>query len=118
MLLLFVVFYTLNIMLRKQLGQDLSVLRVVFGIDLLILGVLLLALVAMLSYYYYWMGRSYYQLGINTVASIYISLSFDAFYILSIVASGVLTVLAANSLRRKNMSQIVSSPSCLPSCMD
>lgn len=118
MLLLFVVFYTLNIMFRKQLGQDLSVLRVVFGIDLLILGALLLALVATLSYYYYWMGRSYYQLGINIMASVYISLSFDAFYILSIIASGVLSVLAAKSLKRKNMSQTVSSPSCLPYCMD
>ncbi|KAF3045176.1 hypothetical protein E8E12_010361 [Didymella heteroderae] len=107
MLLLYVVFYLLNIMLRKQLGQNLSVLKVVFGIDLLILGVLLLTTTAMLCQYYYWYGHgSYWRSGPTSVyASVYINLAFNAFQVLSIIGSGVLSILAVKSLKQRSMAQ-------------
>ncbi|KAF1931641.1 uncharacterized protein M421DRAFT_2288 [Didymella exigua CBS 183.55] len=106
MLLLYVVFYLLNMMLRKQLGQNLSVLRVVFGIDLFILGVLLFTYTVMLCQYYYELGRNdYFNPGVNIAAAIYISLAFDALHVLSIIGSGALSVLAVKSLRQRSMAQ-------------
>lgn len=115
MLFLYVVFYLLNIMLRKQLGQNLSILKVVFGIDLFILGVLLLTTTAMLCQYYYWnahRGDSYgWDYPSNLFATVYIDLAFNAFEILSILGSGVLSILAVKSLKQKNMAQTASFPS-------
>ncbi|KAJ4383512.1 hypothetical protein N0V86_001564 [Didymella sp. IMI 355093] len=105
MLFLYVVFYLLNIMLRKQLGQNLSVLKIVFGIDLLILGVVLLAYTAIICQYYYWSSRNYYYSPglISSWATISLSLAFDALQILSIIGSAILSVLAVKSLKQKGM---------------
>lgn len=114
MLFLYVVFYLLNIMLRKQLGQNLSVLKIVFGIDLLILGALLLTVTAMLCQYYYYYGHrrgNYWDYPSNLFASVYIDLAFNAFEVLSIIGSGILSILAVKSLKQRGMAQTVSSAS-------
>jgi hypothetical protein len=112
MLYLYVVFYLLNIMLRKQLGQSLSVFKVVFGIDLLILGVLLLTTTAMLCQYYYWYAHrgDDWDYPSSLFATVYIDLSFNAFEILSVIGSGVLSILAVKSLKQRGMAQTVRSP--------
>lgn len=107
MLFLYVVFYLLNVMLRKQLGQNLSFLKVVFGIDLLILGVLLLTTTVLLCQYYYWYAHrgDSWDYPSNLYASVYIDLAFSAFEILSVIGSGVLSILAAKSLKQRGMAQ-------------
>ncbi|KAJ4341447.1 hypothetical protein N0V87_001838 [Didymella glomerata] len=107
MLFLYVVFYLLNTMLRKQLGQNLSVLKVVFGIDLLILGVLLLTTTAMLCQYYFWYAHrgDSWDYPPSLYASVYVDLAFSAFEVLSIVGSGVLSILAVKSLKQRGMAQ-------------
>ena len=113
MLYLYVVFYLLNIMLRKQLGQNLSVLKVVFGIDLLILGVLRLTTTAMLCQYYYGYAHrgDNWDYPSNLVATVYIDLAFNAFEVLSVIGSGVLSILAVKSLKQRGMAQTVRFPS-------
>jgi hypothetical protein len=115
MLFLYVVFYLLNTMLRKQLGQNLSVLKVVFGIDLLILGVLLLTTTAMLCQYYFWYAHrgDSWDYPPSLYASVYVDLAFSAFEVLSIVGSGVLSILAVKSLKQRGMAQTVGSSSHL-----
>lgn len=111
MLFLYVVFYQLNIMLRKQLGQNLSILKVVFAIDLLILGALLLTTTAMICHYYYWIGhdRDSWNYPTSLTRTVYIDLAFNAFLILSVIGSGVLSLLAVKSLKQRSMAQTVRS---------
>lgn len=117
-LLLYVVFYLLNMMLRKQLGQNLSVLKIVFGLDVLILGVLSLVFTAMFCNYYYHQGRGYYyRPEVNIIAAVYTSLAFDAFEVLSIIGSLAMSVLAARSLQQRKMAKTVSPQSCLQHCL-
>lgn len=118
MLFLYVVFYLLNIMLRKQLGQNLAVLKIIFGIDLLILGGLMLTVTAMLCQYYYYYGRrsgSYSGYPSGLYASGYIDLAFNSFEALSVIGSGILSILAVKSLKQRGIAQNVSSTSYLRS---
>ena len=100
-------------MLRKQLGHNSSALKIGFGLDLFILGSLLCSLVVLLCYEYWWIGRSYWKrpssFSFNSMASAYVSLAFDAVYMISILASGVLSLLAARSLRKKHAASGVST---------
>ncbi|KAF2625179.1 hypothetical protein BU25DRAFT_412980 [Macroventuria anomochaeta] len=106
-LFLFVVIYTLNIMLRKQLGHNPSALKIAFGLDLFVLGGLLLSYVVLLCYTYWRAGRFYRTrlsgFSFNYIASTYVCLAFDAVYMISILASGVLSLLAARSLKKKHV---------------
>jgi hypothetical protein len=113
-LFLFVVIYTLNIMLRKQLGASTSALKIVLGLDLFVLAALLLTYVVMTCYIYYWNIRSFYGYyrsdWFNWVATNYVSLAFACVYLISILGSGVLALLSTRSLKKKHSAGSVSPP--------
>lgn len=112
-LLLFVVIYTLNTMLRNQLGRSTAMLKVTLGIDLAVLGLILLTLTIMSIYALYWVGRSLSMdspSNLYTVlnATIYLGLAFDAVTLLSVLGSGALAFVAARSLKKKHIAGAVS----------
>lgn len=108
-ILLMVVFiWTLNTMLRKQLGHNPSVLKVALGVALLVLSGLLVSMVA-LGCYVYWMGAddgqdssltTYYNL---LSAVNYIRVVFWALFMISLLASGAVSLLAVRSLRKNHV---------------
>ncbi|KAH6644024.1 hypothetical protein C7974DRAFT_12783 [Boeremia exigua] len=103
-LLLFVVIYTLNTMLRKQLGHNPSSLRIALGIDLFVLGSLLLSSVVLVAYLYWHFSRAYFRgyISISPMSPLYVTLAFSAVFLISILASGALSIAAARSLKKRN----------------
>jgi len=105
--LLFVAIWTLNIMLRKQLGNTSAILKIVLAIDLAILGVLLLVITVLICYSYHFIGRSIYEspanLSIILSATQYISLALSAVIVISILGSGAVSLAAARSLKKKHL---------------
>ena len=118
--LLFVAIWTLNIMLRKQLGHTSAILKIVLAIDLAILGVLLLVITVLICYSYHFIGRSIYEspasLGTILSATQYISLALSAVIVISILGSGAVSLAAARSLKKKHLANTVS-PS-MYTCLD
>lgn len=111
-LLAFVVLYTLNTMLRKQLGHNPSALRMVFGPILFVLGGLLLSYLVIVSYLYSHYGRlsyGYDDVDIDVMSPTYISLAFDGMFLISILGSGALSIIAARSLKKKHGTSNVST---------
>lgn len=102
-LLLFVFVWTLNDMLRKQLGHNPSALKIALGVDLFILGGLLASYVGMSCYESYWTPRSHYEGDYDWMASSYVNLAFWVIYLPSILASGALSLLAVRSLQKKHV---------------
>jgi hypothetical protein len=112
-LLLFVAIWTLNILLRKQLGHTSAMLKVILAIDLVILGVILLVATAFICYSYHFVGRdSYYDspgnIGTILSATQYIGFAFDGVTVISILGSGALSLATARSLKKKNIANTVS----------
>jgi hypothetical protein len=111
-LLLFVAIWTLNNMLRKQLGHTSAMLKIILMIDLVILGVLLLVVTVFICYSYHFISRSIYEspanMGIILSASQYIVLAFHAVTVISILGSGALSLVAARSLKKKHIANTVS----------
>jgi hypothetical protein len=111
-LLLFVAIWTLNTMLRKQLGHTSAMLKIILGIDLVILGVLLLVVTVLICYSYHFIGRSIYDssasLGIILSATQYITLAFNAVIVISILGSGAVSLATARSLKKKHIANTVS----------
>lgn len=106
-LLLWVVIFTLNIMLRKQLGASTSALELVFGVVLFVLGALLLTYTVLTCYIYYYGVRSfnryyYWNNGFNYMSAAYVGLAFVCVYLVSISGSGILAILGARSLKKKH----------------
>ncbi|KAJ4987725.1 hypothetical protein SVAN01_06749 [Stagonosporopsis vannaccii] len=104
-MLAFVVIYTLNTMLRKQLGHNPSGLRMVFGSILFVLGGLLLSYLAIQSYFLWNFGRmdyGYNNITIDVMSPSYISLAFDGTFLVSILSSGALSIAAARALKKKH----------------
>ncbi|KAF2996477.1 hypothetical protein E8E13_004826 [Curvularia kusanoi] len=113
-LLLVVAFWTLNMMLRKQLGHTPPALKVALGIDLVVLAVILLPVIVLSSYGYYFIGRESYRsyqdnLTYILLAATYMRLAFNGVIIISAFVSGALSLSAGNSLRKKHMANTVSS---------
>ncbi|KAJ8109176.1 hypothetical protein OPT61_g7655 [Boeremia exigua] len=92
-------------MLRKQLGHTSSTLKAAFAFDLFILGGLLLSRLA-LQCYTFWMSsrlnRMDFNSSFNWMVVSYVNLAFDGVFLVSILASGALSILTALSLKKKN----------------
>lgn len=106
-LLLFVAIWTLNNMLRKQLGHTSAMLKIILVIDLVILGALLMVITVLICYSYHYLDRSYYEsppnIGTILSATQYILLAFNAVVVISILGSGALSLVAARSLKKKHL---------------
>ena len=112
--MLFVVIWTLNFVLRKQLGHRPLALRVTLLVDLFILGSLLAAFVSLVCYQD-WLSiqelqgnYDAYPGNYNWMASGYLQLTFWALYLVSILASGTLSLLTVRSLEKRNLARGVS----------
>jgi len=116
-LLAVVVIYTLNAMLRKQLGHNPSALRKVFGPVLFVLGGLLLSYVSIQSYVGWTLGRmyrayeEYYNIAIDGMSPTYVWLAFEGTFLVSILGSGAFSIITAHSLRKRHGTSNVSTPS-------
>lgn len=113
MLLLYVVIWTLNTMLRKQLGHNPSALKTALIADLVVLGCLLIASVVMYCYVT-WLSMDSYMNRRSVrdfdYRAIYIvDLTFWCLYLVSIIAAGALAVLAVSSLHAKRVAGGVSA---------
>lgn len=110
-LLLFVVIYILNTMLRKQLGHNPSGLKNALGLILLVMGGLLLSYVAIQCYLYNAQMDLYrgYTIAIDYSSPVYIGLAFDALVIISMLFSGALSIIAARSLKKTYNTSNVSA---------
>lgn len=113
-LLLVVAFWTLNMMLRKQLGHTPAALKVALGIDLAVLGIILLPVIVLTSYGYYFIGRQdyrFYEANVTYIllAATYMGLAFKGVTIISVLGSGALSLIAGRSLKKKHMANTVSS---------
>ena len=116
-LFLWVVIWTLNTMLRKQLGARTSALKIALGLDLFLLGALLLAYIVMICNIFYLSGRSLYNysrwgMGSKWISASYVGIAFSCVYLISISGSGILALLGARSLKKKHGAGSVSRP-CL-----
>jgi hypothetical protein len=111
-LLLFVAIWTLNILLRKQLGHTSAMLKVILAIDLVILGVILLVATVFICYSYHSVGRDSYSspgnIGSILSATQYIGFAFDGVTVISILGSGALSLATARSLKKKHIANTVS----------
>lgn len=113
-LFLFVVIYTLNTMLRKQLGHNPTSLKVVLLVILFVLGSILLSYIVLNSYIQWWFSREYNSRDYSNIpdtelmATNYLGLAFDCVFLISIIGSGALSLVAANSLKRKHVAGSVS----------
>ena len=111
-LLLFVAIWTLNNMLRKQLGHTSAMLKIILMIDLAILGALLLVITVLAIYSYHYLVRTIYEspanIGTILSATQYITLAFNAVVVVSILGSGALSLVAARSLKKKHIANTVS----------
>ncbi|KAJ4366527.1 hypothetical protein N0V95_000193 [Ascochyta clinopodiicola] len=104
-MLLFVVLWTLNTMLRKQLGHNPSALRMSLIAVLAILGVLN-AVSVILYCYTSWLNMGYYRsYDFNYAAVYYVDLTFWCVYLASILASAALSLLAGRSLGTKGVAR-------------
>ncbi|KZM25389.1 uncharacterized protein EKO05_0000561 [Ascochyta rabiei] len=102
-MLLFVVLWTLNTMLRKQLGHNPSALRMGLIAVLTILGILNAVSVILYSYTS-WLSRDYRNLvDFNYTAVYYVDLAFWSVYLASILASATLSLLAVRSPKTKRV---------------
>jgi hypothetical protein len=107
--LLFIVFYRINILLRKQLGSAIMLFRTIPLVILGITGALYVAYIVMEGYiqstqaYGYW-DRAY------TMMSSTQKLAFVArvFYVFSVVASAALAAMTISGLRKAHLPAGVS----------
>ncbi|KAF9695004.1 hypothetical protein EKO04_006794 [Ascochyta lentis] len=102
-LFLFAVIWTLNTMLRKQLGHNPSALRMGLVAILIVLGSLNIAYIVMYCYIS-WMSIGYrYPRNFNFIAVLYIDIAFSSVYLASTLASAALSLLAVRSLKTKRV---------------
>lgn len=109
MLLLYVVLWTLNSMLRNRLGHYPSALRATLIADLVILGGLLAADVIMTCYSNWSSMGDRYPGSVSYLAIYIVDLVFWAVFLASMTASGTLAVQAVRSLKAKRVAGGVSS---------
>jgi hypothetical protein len=99
-------------MLREQLGHNPSALKIFLGLDLFVLGGLLASTVA-INCYMYWLGTeaawtTSISRNFNFMAVRHVNMVFRVLYLISILASGTLSILAVRSLKKKHMAGGVS----------
>lgn len=110
-LLLFVVIYTLNTMLRKHLGHSPSALKVVAGLALFVLGGLLVPYIV-IQCYLSWQYRDISKtpdIKIDVFATRYISLAFDGMFLICVLGFGALSIRTARSIKKKYGTSNVST---------
>lgn len=108
-LLLVVVLYGVNSLLRSHSGNNPSSMKIIYGAVLGVMGILTCVVIGMQSYNYWTFTEAGWDADTYLYSSTKVAMAYYVLYLLSAIGAGVLALMAVMSMRSRSMPTKVST---------